>query len=126
MHHIEKRSATVIGNKATAKNGEVTIDADWQMAFKRQMEIYQWLVRGQNLTVSDTGYFVDCNGQDAEAFDGRIEFAVKLFAYISRDYWIEDVIYALKGCLMSEEIPNRPPDCEFCGYALARIETDMK
>jgi hypothetical protein len=68
----------VVDYKATAKDGEVNIDADWQMAYKRQMEIYQWLVRGQNLTVSDTGYFVYCNGQDAEAFDSRIEFAVKL------------------------------------------------
>lgn len=28
-----------------------------------------------SLAVSDTGYFVYCNGQDAEALDGRIEFA---------------------------------------------------
>jgi CRISPR/Cas system-associated exonuclease Cas4 (RecB family) len=116
----------VVDYKATAKDGEVNIDADWQMAYKRQMEIYQWLVRGQNLTVSETGYFVYCNGQDAEAFDGRIEFAVKLLPYTGSDYWIEDVIYALKNCLMSEEIPNSPPDCEYCGYAAARVETDIK
>jgi hypothetical protein len=81
----------VVDYKATAKDGEVNIDADWQKAYKRQMEIYQWLVRGQNLKVSDTGYFVYCNGQDAEAFDGRIEFAVKLLPYTGSDYWIEDV-----------------------------------
>jgi ATP-dependent exoDNAse (exonuclease V) beta subunit len=58
----------VVDYKATAKNGEVNIDADWQMAYKRQMEVYQWLVRRH----------VYCNGQDAEAFDGRIEFSVKV------------------------------------------------
>src|SRR3974390_491242 len=58
----------VVDYKATAKNGEVNIDADWQMAYKRQMEMYQWLVRRQGLAVSETGYFVYCNGQDAEAF----------------------------------------------------------
>jgi len=69
----------IVDYKATAKSGDMTIDADWQMAYKRQMEVYQWLVRQQGFTVSDTGYFVYCNGQDAEAFDGRIcdqDFAV--------------------------------------------------
>lgn len=51
----------VVDYKATAKNGEMNIDANWQMAYKRQMEIYQWIVRQQGLEVSDTGYFVYCN-----------------------------------------------------------------
>jgi hypothetical protein len=29
----------VVDYKATAKNGEVNVDADWQMAYKRQMEV---------------------------------------------------------------------------------------
>jgi hypothetical protein len=37
--------------------------------------------------VSDTGCFVYCNGQDARAFDGRIEFAVKLLPYIPSPLW---------------------------------------
>ena len=114
----------VVDYKATAKAGEVNIDAEWQMTYKRQMEVYQWLVRRQDLTVSDTGYFVYCNGQDAEAFDGLIEFAVKLLPYTGSDDWVEDVLSALKGCLLSDEIPNKPPDCEFCGYAVARAETE--
>ena len=77
-------------------------------------------MRRQDLTVSDTGYFVYCNGQDAEAFDGRIEFAVKLLPYTGSDDWIEDVL----SLLPSDEIPNKPPGCEFCGYAVARAETE--
>jgi hypothetical protein len=116
----------VVDYKATAKNGEVNIDADWQMAYKRQMEVYQWLVRLQGLKVSNTGYFVYCNGQDAEAFDGRIEFTIKLLPYTGNDYWIEDVLGAIKSCLLSNDIPNKPPDCEFCGYALARAEKEIR
>jgi PD-(D/E)XK nuclease superfamily len=62
----------VVDYKATAKSGDVSIDAEWQKSYKRQMEMYQWLVRKQGLTVLNTGFFVYCNGQDAEAFDGRI------------------------------------------------------
>ena len=116
----------VVDYKATAKSGEVTIDAEWQQSYKRQMEIYQWLVRRQGLSVSDTGYFVYCNGQDAQAFDGRIEFAVKLLPYTGSDCWVEDALGDLKRCLLDEDIPDRPEDCEFCGYASARAEFDLR
>ena len=35
----------VVDYKATAKNGEVSLDADWQDGYRRQMDIYQWLLR---------------------------------------------------------------------------------
>ena len=114
----------VVDYKATAKSGEVSIDAEWQQSYKRQMEVYQWLVRKQNLKVSDTGYFVYCNGQDAAAFDGRIEFAVKLLPYVGSDHWIDDALRDLKACLLNEIAPPASPTCEFCGYTLARINFD--
>lgn len=113
----------VVDYKATAKNGEVNIDAEWQQSYKRQIEVYQWLVRGQGLQVSDTGYFVYCNGQDAEAFDGRVEFSVKVLPYTGRDDWVAGALLDLKACLMSDDIPEAPDDCEYCGYARARIES---
>ena len=39
------------------------------MVIKRQMEIYQWLLRKNGFKVSDTGYFVYANGiTDARSF----------------------------------------------------------
>lgn len=115
----------VVDYKATAKNGEVTIDADWQDGYKRQMEVYQWLVRRQGLSVSDTGYFVYCNGLDAEAFDGKIEFSVKLLPYTGSDSWVETTLGHLKACLDSDDLPAITPDCEYCGYAAERARTDL-
>lgn len=119
-----KREVIVVDYKATAKAEEVTIDADWQIVYKRQMEMYQWLVRNQGLDVSDTGYFVYCNGKDAEAFDGRIEFAIKLLPYTGKDNWVDGTLVALKACLRSERMPEAPSDCEFCGYAQARAASE--
>ena len=48
----------VVDYKATSKNSEVSIDAPWQISYKRQMEFYQWLLRGRGLDVSDRCYFV--------------------------------------------------------------------
>src|ERR1022692_3184437 len=65
----------VVDYKATAKNSEVNLDSEWQITYKRQMEIYQWLLRNNGFTVSDTGYFVYTNARmDLDGFNDKIEF----------------------------------------------------
>lgn len=110
----------VVDYKATAKDGEVNLDAEWQNAYRRQMEMYQWLVRGQGLTVSNTGYFVYCNGRDAPAFNGRIEFSISLLSHTGTDAWVEKALMDASACLRADSPPAAPEDCEFCGYVTAR------
>src|SRR5581483_984047 len=72
----------VVDYKATAKQSDVTLDADWQITYKRQMEVYQWLLRQNGLTVSDTGYFVYANGRlDLDGFYDKVEFSTKIIPY---------------------------------------------
>ena len=61
----------VVDYKATSKNEPITeLKEEWQIGYKRQMEIYQWLLRQNGYPVSDTGYFVYCNGdRGREGFD---------------------------------------------------------
>ena len=59
---IDSEELVVVDYKATSKNGEVSLDADWQISYKRQMEFYQWLLRKNGFKVSNDGYFVYCNG----------------------------------------------------------------
>lgn len=111
----------VVDYKATSKTSEVNLDADWQIGYKRQMEVYQWLLRQNGFKVSDTGYFVYCNGRtDLEAFDGRIEFDVKVLPYTGDDSWIPGVLSDIKNCLDKGVIPLPNDMCEYCGYAKAR------
>lgn len=107
----------IVDYKATSKSGEVGIDADWQIAYKRQMEIYQWLFRRNDFKVSKTGYFVYCNGDtDKDAFDGKLEFDIKIIPYKGDDSWVEGTILDIHTCLESEEMPPPGPDCDFCRY----------
>lgn len=108
----------VVDYKATSKKGEITLDADWQIVYKRQMEIYQWLLRKNGFKVSETGYFVYCNGKrDLEAFDKKIEFDVYLIPYKGRDdSWIDKTLMDIKECLDSEEIPESHHECDHCAY----------
>jgi CRISPR/Cas system-associated exonuclease Cas4 (RecB family) len=107
----------VVDYKATSKDGEVNIDADWQIGYKRQMEIYQWLLRRNGFEVSDTGYFVYCNGRkDKAAFDGKLEFDIKLIPYQGNDGWVERAIREAHACLTTPTIPAADPECDFCNY----------
>lgn len=108
----------VVDYKSTSKNEEINeLDKEWQDGYKRQMEIYQWLLRQNGYKVSDTGYFVYCNGKkDREAFDGKLEFDVTLIAYTGDDSWVEKTIVEAHKCLNSDKIPDSNHDCDYCNY----------
>lgn len=107
----------VVDYKATSKEGKITLDDEWKVQYKRQLEIYQWLFRRNGFKVSDTGYFVYVNGKtDRKSFDGKLEFDVAVIPYVGSDDWIEDTLHAMKKCLMSDEIPVGDPNCEYCSY----------
>lgn len=113
----------VVDYKATSKNSEVNLDADWQITYKRQMEVYQWLLRANDFNVSDTGYFVYANGRrDEKAFDGKLEFDVKIIPYTGSDEWVEETIQDIYECLNSEEIPSANKECDYCAYWRTRKE----
>jgi len=107
----------IVDYKATSKDSEVNLDAQWQDGYKRQMEIYQWLFRKSGFKVSGTGYFVYANGRkDREAFDGKLEFDVKIIPYIGDDSWVEPTIFKIRQCLVSEALPQSGAECAFCTY----------
>ena len=107
----------IVDYKSTSKDGDINLDADWQIGYKRQMEIYQWLFRKNDFKVSQIGYFVYCNGiTDTKAFDKKIEFDVKVIPYEGDDSWIEGTIEELHQCLLSEDIPKMDNDCDYCRY----------
>ena len=108
----------VVDYKATAKADEITeLKEDWHEGYKRQMEVYQWLLRQNGYKVSDTGYFVYCNGiADAKAFDQKLEFRVNLIPYTGNDSWVEKTIIKAHKCLNSKKIPKTDPDCDYCSY----------
>lgn len=120
----EKGEIIVVDYKATSKTTQVTLDADWQDGYKRQMEIYQWLLRRNGLNVSNTGYFVYCNGKtDKVAFDAKLEFDIDLLPYTGDDSWIEGTLHDIKKCL-NGKMPKPDPKCDFCNYRKAVGEVE--
>jgi hypothetical protein len=113
----------VVDYKATSKADEVSLDADWQIAYKRQVEFYQWLLRGNNLEVSDQAWFVYANGIKGDGhFDDQLAFETKLISYDGNAAWIEPTLDRLIECLEHETAPAKHSECKFCTYVQKRID----
>lgn len=113
----------VVDYKATSTAATVTLDGEWKAAYKRQLEMYQWLLRRNGLTVSDRGYFVYVNAdKDREAFDGRLEFSLQILPYDGSDAWVEEALIAAHTALCEA---NPPPYAETCEWCLYRREVSL-
>ena len=107
----------VVDYKATSKNSEVTIDEEWQDGYRRQMDFYQWLLRKNEFNVSDTGYFVYCNGDKQQPnFDNKVIFKVSVLEYNGNASWIEETIFNIKTLLDQNSIPDYSENCAYCAY----------
>lgn len=123
--------AIVVDYKATSKDKEVSIDSDWQISYKRQLEVYQWLLRQNGLEVSDTGYFVYTNARiDLDGFNDRLEFKTKLIPYTGSDAWVEPTLQKMKACMEGDTPPVGQAamggECDYCTYARKRTELTLK
>jgi archaellin len=108
----------VVDYKSTAVKDSITeLNKDWHEDYKRQMDIYQWLLRQNGYQVCDTGYFLYANGiTDKEAFDAKLEFELTLIPYVGSTGWIEETLLEIKACLESDEIPEAAEECDYCAY----------
>lgn len=108
----------IVDYKATSKNERIIeLNKDWHAGYKRQMEIYQWLLRKNGYQVSDTGYFLYCNGdRGKDSFNAKIEFDVTLIPYDGKDGWVEQTIFDIHDCLNQETIPDSKENCDYCAY----------
>ncbi len=115
----EQGELIVVDYKATAKDGaiETLADSSWEEQYKRQIGVYQWLLRQNGFTVDDTGYFVYANGvTDVDAFQDTLQFVTTLVPCSGDHSWIEPTLKAIKVCLTSNQIPPVGTSCEFCPY----------
>lgn len=113
-----KGQVNVVDYKSTSKVTKIeALDQDWHDGYKRQMEIYQWLLRRLGLDVSNSGYFVYANGNSGlDAFNAEIKFDVTLIEHVGNDSWVEGILFDIKNVLDTDKIPDAHMDCDYCNY----------
>jgi len=109
----------VVDYKSTSKTGKIEVlDADWHSGYKRQMEVYQWILRKNGFEVSDIGYFVYANAMTNEdAFDARLKFDMTIIEYAGNDEWIDETLREINFVLNSDQVPLDSENCEYCKYS---------
>jgi len=102
---------------ASAKDEPQTLDAEYRQGYKRQLEFYQFLLRGNGFTVSRRAYVVYAVGKiDRPSFDAKILFDMQLIEHLGDTEWVEPTLLKIKETLMLDSSPPSSPNCELCGY----------
>jgi hypothetical protein len=115
----------VVDYKATAKDAEVSLDAEWQDGYKRQVEFYQWLLQQKGFEVSPTAWFVYVNGcKDRPGFDAKLEFRISLLPHEGKTDWVEGTVLEAKEILDQSRAPARDLDCPYCSYVAQESQVE--
>lgn len=115
-------SLHVVDYKSTSKKGEPSIEGGgFGDGYKRQMEIYQWLLRSSGFDTNDVGYFLYVNGQKEGGFfnystNGKMKFVTTLIEYKGNTDWVEEKILKAKECLNGTKLPISSDSCDNCRY----------
>lgn len=112
--------------KATSKNyfdwEETYYKYDYPKAYKRQIEMYQYVFRKLGFDVADEGYLLYFNGKKNEPrFNNELKFEAHLIKLDCSDYWVEDVIKKAIDCLNQDQLPHSSENCDTCNYIKQRV-----
>ena len=117
---VDYKSTAGKRTKDLSKLDPITLEGRWKESYKRQMDIYQWILREKtkddltDYTVSNIGYFVYVNG-DQHFEEGMLRdnenkadmsFDVQLLTYEGNASWVEKEIINLKACLEGKSCPQ--------------------
>ena len=133
---INSKELYLVDYKSTSKKGDPDIETGWGSAYKRQMEIYQWLFRKNGFPVSDTGYFLYVNGikgdndfySDHQGYEdvGFMEFKTTLISYTGNSDWVSDTLLRIKETLMDDKLPPANESWDENRYFYERLHVEQQ
>lgn len=106
----------VVDYKTTASKSALQMDQPWHDGYRRQMEIYQWLLRGQGLPISDVAYFLFCVVDESQGFDGALRFSSHVVPFHGNDQWVPERLSEMAAVMAADRMPRMGPDCQPCEY----------
>jgi hypothetical protein len=118
----------VVDYKATAKSEPVEelTDAIWHQSYRRQLDVYHWLLVQLGHEVSETAYWFYVTGRKNEAaFNQQLIFDSRLIPHNVDSSWVEPTLIEMKKALENPKLPESAEDCEHCKYYEKRRGIDL-
>lgn len=113
-------SVVVADYKATARQTEVTA-ANIYDSYKRQVEVYQFLLEMQGLNVEPRAWFYYCNGVSAgRNFEGVLSFRETLLPYDGNRDWVPGTFREAVTLATAGLRPPAADGCKWCCYVEER------
>jgi hypothetical protein len=112
-----KNELVVVDYKATGAREHKIYDS-----YKRQMEVYQWLLRQNGYTVSPTGYFVFARANKEGGFGmGKATLGFDLFIepLEGNSDWVDEKLMDIRTLVDSGTVPDHSAECAYCTYVTA-------
>lgn len=114
VHIVDYKSTSI------KKEGKgITLDDPWKASYKRQMDLYVWIMRRLGFDVSPVGYFLYCDGDrfTKEPFlnseNALMYFKMTLIPYEVSLGWIEPTLRSIKATLEQNYPPQHNRFCEY-------------
>ena len=120
LHIVDYKSTS---QKTDGK--EISLDDKWKEAYKRQMDLYVWVMRKKGFNVSNIGYFLYCDGDRFSDYsfltqsDANMRFKISLLSYEVNLDWIEATLLNIRECLHMESCPEHNDECEYGDFIKA-------
>lgn len=120
LHIVDYKSTAQGVNGPKNKPRPINLEGPWKESYKRQMDMYQWVMRGMGYQVSDIGYFVYVDGQhwgidgmlDENPSTATMRFSATLLTYQGNDGWVESALREIKILLQENACPPHSEGCE--------------
>jgi RecB family exonuclease len=117
----------VVDYKTTSKDLPITAlsDAEYHDAYRRQLEVYSFLLSKNGLGIAPTAYwFYATARKNAEEFNMALQFDPTLIEHACTTGWIEPALAAMKAALEASELPPASASCDLCSYVRARVAAE--
>ncbi len=90
-------------------------------SYRRQIEVYQWILRKMGYRVSSNAYFVFAvPDRSRHAFQDTLHFSSSIVRLSGNDSWVEDAVVAARKCLELPKPPAPSARCPWCAFAHGR------
>lgn len=117
---LRSGAVAVADYKATAKAKEVT-ESELYPGYRRQAEVYQFLLERQGLEVDSRAWFVYANGRtDVGSFEDKLRFRTKLIPYHGDRSWVLETFRSAVAVVEGGQRPAASAECKWCAYVSSR------